>query len=302
MKKLAAVLLSATLLLSGCLTAPPQPASLAESIDFDAGGLLVPVEINGQSYRLSVTTGSLGGIVLNPDAAARAGLSGLRSVIQVGTVQVRGETRVNDMTIDGWTGSQRLAWFDRPIDPSADGIISIARLPYERVVRKVRPPSPDERELTFDITNTFFSDINFMQEIEGETLTVRFEPELPHSSLSAAAGALLAKSHGGTWNGEARMIAMGFGIERPARPMRFAEPLFLNGLAIDRVMVRTSDYNGKEQLPLDEVSDPSEIVVTASSKQKPAYILSIGGDVLSACSSMTYVREPRKLAMSCRSR
>ena len=53
-------------------------------------------------------------------------------------------------------------------------------------------------------------------------------------------------------------------------------------------------------LPAEGGADPDEIVVTANSRQKPRYVLSLGRDWLAPCSSMTWDNRTRLLALSCR--
>jgi hypothetical protein len=105
---------------------------------------------------------------------------------------------------------------------------------------------------------------------------------------------------GGTWAGDAREEPLDFGVVRPVRPLTLARGLPITGLGLGKLLVRTQDHRGSAQLPAENGPDPDEIVVTANSRQKPRYILTLGRDWLASCSSMTWDNRLRVLALSCR--
>jgi len=82
--------------------------------------------------------------------------------------------------------------------------------------------------------------------------------------------------------------------------MAFSRPLLVGNLAIDRALVRTSDFRGNRALPTDPDADPSEVVVTGQGRRTRALFTAIlGADILSRCSSLTYVGVARTLTMRC---
>ena len=300
-------------LLGGCIrishAIPPWPDKPGGSITLSPGdGLIIPAQINGHPMRLRVDIG-YGGIILNPEAALRAGLpeSMFSAAANIGRVRVQGKTSVVPVAMGGSQDEdRRIAWYERPVTSGADGVISIAHLPYEVVTLRLRPAAPGEVPLAFETNPQQGSaDVINRHSIGDKDINVRFSLEAPRSLVSAAAGALLAEHHGGTWSGDAFEHPIALEISRPVRPMRFARPVSVNGLWVDQVLVRTADYKGKYALPTDvpdpATADPSEIVVTGQGAKSRAILTAIlGRDHLSACSSITYVHTTRILTLQCR--
>jgi hypothetical protein len=256
--------------------------------------------------RLRVEAGHRG-IILNPAAAARAGLakSIFRSGVQIGPIFTQGETGVAPVVIDGRAdGDRRITWYERDIAPGVDGVISIAHLPYESVTLNLRPAAQDEVPIVLETSPEGTADAAYIHKVGGKEIEVRFLLDTPRSMLSAAAGALLAEHHGGAWSGEAFDQPIALGVSRPVRPMRFSRPIVLGGLPVDQMLVRTSDYRGKYVLPsstIDASEDASQIVVTGKrAKSRAALNAIIGNDYLSRCSSITYSRNKRLLTMRCK--
>ena len=105
--------------------------------------------------------------------------------------------------------------------------------------------------------------------------------------------------------GETReRVRLATGIERPARPMRLARPLSVDGLTLANLLVRTRDFGGATSLPglaePDEEASPDEVVVTARADASPAvYYIMLGADALAPCSSITFDNLHRRVELSC---
>lgn len=281
------------------IVAPAGQSALTLSAE---SGFTIPVEVNGRTLRLRVDPGARG-IVLNPDAAAKAGLkeSMLGTSIEIGRVKVSGNTDAATLRIGQWTGQRRVMWYAEKITPDADGRISIANLPYPQVTLQLRAPGPNEARIDLPTEERGSSEAAYIHRLGDEEIAVRFSPEAARSFASASAGAILADHHGGTWAGEPFPHLIGLGVSRPVRPLKFARPLSLGGLPIRDMLVRTTDYRGQYALPTDAPQDPSEIVVTGKAqKSRPVLLAAIGMDHLSSCSSISYSQSTRRLSLVCR--
>lgn len=306
MKPFRLLLSLALLSLPGCVIAPAIPSwpgGPKGSLALDAtDGLVIPAEINGQPVRLKVDTG-YSGIILNPAAAARLhiGKSPFQNDLRVGPVKVDGETGTSRVTVGGITAERRMAWFERDVVPDADGIINIAALPYETTTVRLRPAGAGETPIRFETVPDGLWSVTSEHMIGGKKVAVHFLLLAPQSLFTASAGALVADQQGGTWAGAAVAYPLALGVTRPARPMTFARPLMLNGLAVGGALVRTSDFVGHYALPSDPDADPGEIVVTGKGGGSHARLdIILGRDNLAACSSITYESRTRLLTLQCR--
>lgn len=265
-------------------------------------GFIVPAVVNGQTLRLRVDPG-FAGIKLNPGAAARAGLrfaDGAEMEMEIGPVRIPGATTSGPIRIGGWTGKRRLAWYERDVVSGADGLISIAALPFEKVTLRLRPGRPGEVRTDFVTKEDINSHAAFTHRTGSKQILVRFSLNFAASYATASAGALLADHHGGAWAGQTFWLPIVLGVTRPVRAMTFRNPVSFNGFTISRMLVRTTDYRGKYALPSDRPSDASEIVVTAKSgRTRPYLAVTIGPEHLSGCSSISYVKATRLLTLQC---
>jgi hypothetical protein len=293
------------LALAGCVVSPMIPAwsgAPQEQLTLTReSGFIVPATVNGQPVRLRVETG-YAGVVLNPDVAARVRLreSIFENDIMLGPVRVQGHTGVAPLGIGGQSDSRRIVWFDSDITAGADGVINIADLPYASVTLQLGAPRPGEVETSLATIPSPFWNLTHRIQAGREEIIVRFLLEAQDTLLTAAAGAHLAPLHGGSWSGDPFAHTIRFGISRPVRPMAFSRPLLIGNLAIDRALVRTSDFRGNFALPTDPAADPGEVVVTGQGRRTRAQFTAIlGADTLSRCSSLTYVGVARTLTLRC---
>jgi len=296
------------------LVLPAQPAAAADLVLDRAGGYLVPVEINGIVLRLRADPAASGLVVLNPDAVRRAkiqpelihhrpGIRGLfirESTARVGPVSLTGRTGVFAARIGGEIVPVRAIWFDRAAIDGADGVISVALLPYDSVSFRLRPPRGGESETALGLEFVPELGLYHPWPLGDRAIPIQFSLWRPASISTAAAGALIARDRAGAWQGELARLPLSFGIVRPVRPMVLARPIRLGRLSVGRFLVRTGDYRGGYALPSDAVLDPDEIVVTAERAVQTARLnLILGEDQFGACASLRYERAPRRLILSC---
>lgn len=300
-------------LLMAALAAQAAPAAASDLILDASAGFIVPVEINGATLRLRVDPAASGLVVLNPAAAARARLSPeikppnsflpgafpRQSFARIGPVSLTGSTRRTPVVIAGRPAELRLIWFDRDALAGVDGIISVANLPFDRVVLRLGPPREGETVLSLQLDYGHEIGLYFPYALGERTLPIQFSLWRQDNMSTAAAGALLANSHGGGWLGDYARRTINFGVDRPVRPMALGRPIDLHGLAVGQFLVRTGDYRGGYALPSDS-ADPDEIVVTATGNYQSARLnLTLGSNQFARCSSLTYEGQSRRLTLSC---
>jgi len=172
-------------------------------------------------------------------------------------------------------------------------------MPYERVTFAIRAPS--EGETLLDIPMEFSRGFGLYVPLRVGEHDFRFQFSLakPFSLATAGAGAVLATAYGGSWAGGAADQLIDFDVVRPARPMAFARPIDLAGLAVGALRVRTGDNRGDLTLPPEPDADPDEVVVTAASRQRAAFVVHIGADRLSRCSSLVWDNRTRRMSLHC---
>ncbi len=287
------------LLLALLLVSAPAAADL--TLDA-ASGWIIDAQVNGVPVRLRVDPSAPGYIILNPGAVRRIGLreSMTRAQTFVGPVRLRGSTKAADVALGGGVSERRLLWWDRDVVNGADGIVSMADLPYDAVTLSLAEPRPSERLLRLPMTFERNSGLIHRLSLDGQEIIVTISLNKPQSMATAAAGGLIARHHEGTWAGEARQQPISFGVERPVRPLALGHPLPLAGLAVREMLVRTRDNRGNVDLPPEAGADPDEVVVTAQSgRQRSRYILTLGRDWLSACSSIIWDNRTRIMTLNC---
>lgn len=278
-----------------------SPAAAADLVVDAASNFTIDATINGQAVRLRVDPEASGYVILNPDAVARIGLrpSLLRSRTQIGPVRLTGSSKVAEVSIGGVTGNRRLVWIDRPAVEGADGLIGPADMHYERVTFAIGPVRAGEAayDLPLEFERSF--GLHFPLTIGEHVFRLQFSLIKPASLATAGAGAALAELNGGSWAGEARDQIIEFGVVRPVRPMALARPLDLHGLRIAGFRVRTGDNRGDLTLPPDPDADPDEVVVTGGSRQRAAFVVHIGRDRLSECSTLVWNKVTRHIRLNC---
>jgi hypothetical protein len=181
----------------------------------------------------------------------------------VGPVRLRGSSKAADVTVGGTKSERRILWWDRDVVEEADGVISAADIPFDRVTFRFRQTQAGERVLQLQMEYDRSSGLTHSLAMGGQKLIVQVTPHKPDSIVTAAGGALIAQLHGGAWSGAVRSQPISFGVLRPVRPLELGRAMPVGGLDLIRLLVRTQDNRGTAQLPAENGADPSEIVVTA---------------------------------------
>jgi hypothetical protein len=182
----------------------PTPAAAADLV-LEAGAHFVEAQVNGQPVRLRVDPEASGYIILNPAAVQRAALrpSLTRAVTYIGPVRLTGRTKSTTVTIGARTDERRIIWMDRDAAADADGIISPADLPYDRVTLNLRPPAAGEQAFTLPMTYQRSAGLVHSLRIGEQEIGFKISTANSHTLATAAAGALIAAQQGGAWAGEA---------------------------------------------------------------------------------------------------
>lgn len=287
---------------------PPAPLPLPEELVL-RGDNLVTLTLNGRPMRLEVSAEAFGLPVVNPAAAAQALLvADDRRGWRFGPVVVEGETA--SALVDFGAGAVPLAvsWSDRAASDKADGVIGVHHMPYARVTFVFREPAPDEVLQRFPLRRAG-GDSNTRLGTEvvvgKKKLMMIFVPERAENLITAPTANFIAThQEGGLEPGSSGIAVMDFGVERPTRMMRIAEPILLGDLALDRFAVRVEDYG--EPRRVGEIAaddprfDPNTILVSRrKGRGKPDLLTRIGRDQIAHCSSITYDLALSEIRLSC---
>jgi len=273
------------------------------------GDNIVTVSLGGVPVRLEVSAEAFGLPVVNAPVAARALLvpEGRRGW-RFGPVVVEGVSA--GTLVDFGAGAVPLAvsWSSRPASDKADGVIGVHHLPYARVTFVLREPKPGETLLRFPLRRAG-RDSNTRLGTEvvvgKKKLMMIFVPERPENLVTAPTANFLAThQEGGFEPGSDGIAVMDFGVERPTRTMRLAEPILLGDLALERFAVRIEDYG--EPRRVGEIAagdprfDPNNILVSRrKGRGKPDLLTRIGRDQIAQCSSITYDLAGGEIRLSC---
>jgi len=280
---------------------PAASAAAADLVVEARADYVIEALINGQPVRLRVDPETSGYVVLNPEAAARIGLrpSLMRSRTRIGPVRLDGASKVANVSIGGVAGNRRLVWIDRPVVAGADGVIGPADMPYDRVTFTIGPPHEGEAVFEMEMAYNRSFGLYVPLTLGEHEFHFQFSLMKPFSLATAGAGATLAELNGGSWAGDAVDQVIEFNVARPVRPMAFARPVSLRGLELRTLRVRTGDNRGNLSLPPEPDADPDELVVTGASRQRAAFVVHVGADRLSHCSSLVWDNRTRHMILHC---
>lgn len=224
----------------------------------------------------------------------------------IGPTIVPASTAVVRIDLGAGPEKKRIGWSERPYIPGFDGAIGPGGLKDEVVRFVLRAPRPGERESVLPLADgggLFGGAVGLfgVVTLDGEPLRVRFDLRRRRAMTSAGTALTLARVHQGTLAEGVDTMEIAFGVERPVRAMTLARPLMIGSLAVSRVAVRTTDYGNAEGIAPDgTVPDPDEIVVTAKGKRdRRQDRITIGTDVLSACSSITFDKRAKRVRLMC---
>ena len=279
-----------------------MPARASELVLGPDSGHVIEGRVNHQVVRLRVDPETPGYLILNGAAAFRLRLfpTSADAATIIGPVRVHGATRSARVQVGGVTSTRQVVWTEREAAAGADGIISPADLPFDRVTLRFHDPEPGEQ--VFNLPMRFDPALGLYHSMRvGDGLVhFRFSTARRYSLATAAAGALMVNEYGGGWSGGPQNMMIKYGVVRPVRLLALDRPLMVAGQPLAGFLVRTSDHRGSALLPSDPSADPDEIVVTASiERQRARFLVSLGLDWLGRCSSMTWDNVERRLLLSC---
>jgi hypothetical protein len=291
------------LALEGCAAAPTQIAATAaprSDLVLDPAHPVIEATIAGVALRLRVDLSAHDTIELNPATAARLPIQYVGGPdVLVGRIRLLGRTAMAKVQIG--SVERRLAVIEhgRECCVGVDGMIGPQSLPYHHILWR-NPAAPvANRTIVLLLDDDPATGMSALVPREAARIRVRFALWQPESGATAAAGAILAAAWGGHWAAAEEQVVAAFGIRRPARLVMFDRPSTLAGFRFDRLMIRTADFGGHEQLPNDPVS-ADEIVVTQKVQRQEAWpAVTLGADRLSRCAEIAFNAEPRSLTLRC---
>lgn len=226
--------------------------------------------------------------------------------LHIGPLRLDGTPSSAIISLGGQDFARGVTWFDGPMVEGADLFMGPQALPWNQVRFHLRPARPGERRLTFPIVRETLISTVVRFRIGRREVRLGFAPERPVSIATAAAGALLAETHGGTLAEavERHPVRLATGVLRPVRAMQLSRPLSIGGLTLSSLLVRTRDFGGDTHLPgLDAAEGeaaPDEVVVTARAERSPAlYYIMLGADALSPCSTIIFDNVRNRVELSC---
>lgn len=286
------------------LAAQPMPKELVLH-----GDNIITVTINGMPVRLEVSAEAFGPPVINPETAAQTLLiADSRRGWRFGPVVVEGEAASAPVDFGAGAAWQPVSWSSRTASEKADGVIGVHHLPYQRVTFSFREPAPGEVLHHFPLRSTG-GDSNTRLGTEvtvgKKKLMMIFVPERAENLITAPTANFIAThQEGGFEPGSQGIAVMDFGVERPTRMMRIAEPILLGDLALTRFAVRVEDYGDPKRVGEiaadDPRFDPNNILVSRrKGRGRPDLLTRIGRDQIAHCSSITYDLGLREIRLSC---
>jgi hypothetical protein len=228
----------------------------------------------------------------------------------------RRQSRIGSVRIDGRAEQVALGfpfgavpawavWHAADTYDRADLLLGPHALPSAVVRFQLRPEQPGEQSfiLPLDDANRWWLATTTLV-VDGHELRFALAPQFATSVASAAAGAALARTYGGGFAGDVRPVLIAHGVARPVRQLAFDRALRIGGLALPAVLVRTRDYGSTEGIGEQANDDPSEdagdIVVTGRRQRSaPLYVVYVGADALSGCSSITYDKDAKLIRLAC---
>lgn len=273
------------------------------------GDNIVTLAINGVPIRLQVSADAFGPPVVNPEVAARLMLlPEMRRGWRFGPIIVDGEAA--NVMADFGAGAvpMRVAWTDRIASDRADGVIGVHDLPHARVTFVLRPPAGNETDLAFPMRRAGgLSNARLGTEITvgKRRLLMIFVTERAENLITAPTANFIATHHEGGFVPASEGIAvMNFGIARPTRIMRLAEPIALGPLMLERFAVRVEDYGNPRDVGEIGEGDPrfekDRILVSRrKGRGRPDLLTRIGRDQIAHCSRLTYDFAASEIRLSC---
>ncbi len=310
--------MAATMLTSALLVGPlaaqapiasPAPAQpLPDELVLE-GDNIITVTVNGQSLRFEISAEAFGPPVINPEIAARLMLvAEARRGWRFGPVVVEGEAAATLADFGAGPVPLLVTWADRQASAKADGVMGVHHLPYARVTFAHHAPVAGETVQSFPLRRAGArANTRLGTEIVvgKKKLMMIFVPERAENLITAPTANFIATHQEGGFELASEGIAvMDFGVQRPTRMMRIAEPVMLGDLAVERFAVRVEDYGEPSRVGEIAQDDPrfdknSIIVSRRKGRGRPDLLTRIGRDQIAHCSAITYDFSVGEIRLSC---
>ena len=251
------------------------PASAAMSAREKSTPFIVPESlrtsgsVEGHAASFAVLPDALSVPILGPDLVRRAGFSGglFGAQGRIGSVRISGKTGVHGFSLAGLAFKRRAVWFDRALgaDPasSADVVLGPGSFPADPIRWRL-PRAPTARSRAYELPLLSLNGDGFATVITvaGQRLPVQFSLTRDDNLATAQAAALLSSAFGGRFKGDPVIAPVRLGVSRPVRRLTLDREVDVGPIAIDNLLVRTTDYGSTASIPGEE--DPNEIVVVGS--------------------------------------
>ncbi len=273
----------------------PSPPPDLGSVTLDRADPVVEAQIAGVPVRLAVALDD--GVYLAPAFADRVPLAWEKAGYEeVGRVRVAYRDAAGEVAVAGVTRPMRITVHEGPCCAGHDGAIGAADLPWS-VVRIGRGgTSPEQR---FPAESDDQSGLNIPWRVGNGTIHVVLSPDLAETVATASAAAMLAKSYGGRFEGQARQASLAFGVTREVRDMLLDRPAPLLGFRLERIAVRLADFEGSGKLPQDK---EGEGILVRHAPQPPQHgwaAITIGRDLLGRCPVVSVYRDEALIGLVC---
>ena len=309
MRRLAAFL---SIGLAPLATATVAIADESPATDAPAGSYILPMIIAGQPARMLVAPGETSTVTCTPDFARRAGLvaEDRRTFTQIGPIAVEGDVANVAFDIAWLTSRRTIVWPANNWSAAIDCAMGPDALGAAVTRFDLRPPLPGERTIALPYDRPLgkraTGNAAYARIMVGDTsIAVRFDPLRRETVATASAALVIAGALGGKLDGPTLRSEIFFGVTRPIRRVRLAEPLTVGPLSLDSVYARLSDYGDASAIrgvDSDELDPGGDIVITGTRRRKigDVRLLRIGADQLATCSSIVFDRPAGQIRLTCR--
>jgi hypothetical protein len=271
--------------------------------------LCVPVQLNGATVKLAISSDDAVAIELNPEAALRAKLVakglehffGVRIVMPSVDPTIESFARIRTQTVrilDHSPERVAVTWHERTrIHASCDGFVSIWLVAASRVslVQAAAPPSTRNVVISVTSDRTWVPGYEGHLDIGGESFRAALDLTAPDTVVNAPAARRLARDGRLRLSGEVRMHLVRYGGERPAEVGQFVDfkPF---GFTIPEVYA-----HGARVTPLSHGPDEvAPVVVEARPPKETARpAITLGYKALASCRSLTFDRTTHTITLAC---
>jgi hypothetical protein len=262
---------------------------------------IVSGSVNGQAMNFQMLPWAASTLILNPEPAQALGLKSgpFSGKLIVGKTRDKVLITVAQYAIGPQATKGQIGWTNRAISPTASGWLGPGAAPFDVVTFQLHPAVAGETPHTFPLVVAGGGIVTTIK-VGEKVLNIMWDNSRAGTIVSGSAGAEIAKAYGGSFVGPVATEMVQLNAERPTRKLRLVTPLRLGPISISDVSVRTSE-GGDTSIP-DIDADPSEIVVTAStkSKVKPDYFVFVGLNDMKNCSSVTFDKPAKLIRLMCR--